>query len=134
LCLFGVTFNSFENIFKWPRHNTFFNRVLLNTSHSMCFTCTSLSISKNGSIVSLQYIFNNVGCTSIVNVLLGNCPIKDHIECELLWTFILFFLKKDFTSLSIHVNTYCVTLLHFLGTKWTASNNTLDCFCRFIIG
>jgi len=74
-------FNSLENVSNSTWNNT--SLVTLSTLHCMCLTCTSLTISKNSSIISLQYWLNNRKGSVIKDWLLFACWSEDRIKCEI---------------------------------------------------
>lgn len=47
-----------DDLTKGSRDNTFGILIIIRPHHSMSFSTTSLTISEDGSIISLQYIIN----------------------------------------------------------------------------
>lgn len=58
-----VSVNLSKDAFKRSRHDSLLCWVLWHTSNGMCFSCTCLPISEDGSIVTSDYVLTNwVGC------------------------------------------------------------------------
>ena len=99
----------------------------------MCFTSTSLSISKNCPIITFKHIFDNIRSARIININLTDRPVKSHIKGKLLWRLITaWFNQENFTNFV--VNFYCnfMTILHFFCAHRSASNDDLNCLRLFI--
>lgn len=115
LSLLGVTLNSLEDVLETTRHDTLLDRVRLLTRHGMRLTRACLTVRKDGSIVTLQHILDDVGGTFVVNVHLLDCPVEDGVKGELLGCFVTAGLADEhFTLLGVHVDDALMALLHFL--------------------
>ena len=98
LSLVWVAFDALKDIFESTRHNTLVIFVTLDSSHSVCFTSTSLTISENSSIVTFQHIWNYTCCCVIIDFNLRSALIITNVKCELFGWFIhLWFTHKNFT-------------------------------------
>ena len=126
LSLLRVSLNSLEDILKRSRHDTFLNGVSLLTCHGMSLTSTSLSVSEDCSVVSLQNILDDIGGAIIIDILLRHVPIKGHIEGELLgWCIVTGLLNEDFSSVRININNNIMSLCHFILAHWSAPDGDL---------
>lgn len=62
--------------------------ILGDTGDSVSLSCTGLTIGKDGTIVSFEYIFNDWVCDLLEYILLVGKVIVDLVECEDLRNFI----------------------------------------------
>lgn len=130
LCLLRVALDPLEDILKRTRHNTLLIRIGLNTGHCVCFASTSLSIGENGTVVSLEHIFNDMRRASVVNIYLLNIPVEHLIKSKLFRRLVTHWLvNKNLASLRPHVDNNLVVGLHFFLTERSAPDDDLNRLC-----
>ena len=94
----------------------------------MSFSSASLTVGKDGAIVALEDVLDDVCRTPVVNISLGYIPIEHLVESELLGSFITHrLINEDFTSLGLHIDDHFVVRLHFFLTQGSASDDDFNC-------
>lgn len=116
--------------FKSSWNNTFVFVTLSVSLHGKSFSCTSLPVSENCSIIALKYTLNDWQCGLLKNVDLLTILSIYHIETKLSLSLSLLFsiLNNNFTSLLLHLDNIFVFASYFIGRHWSASNSDPDTF------
>ena len=103
--------------------------ALIASHHCMCFSTTSLSITKDCAIITFKNIINKREGALFINKCLGAIRFEDIVECETFWLsfFILF---DEINGVVFGINfydTYTTSILLFL-IHWSTPDHDFDCF------
>ena len=97
--------------------------------HGVSFTRSSLTIGKDGSVISFEDVLDDATCALSVNKLLRESPVETHIKSELLWRLVwLWLVDHNFSIIAIHFDNNIMTCCHFVLRERSASNHDFHSF------
>jgi hypothetical protein len=127
--------NNFENVSEWARNYSSFSRIKwIRTHHRVCFTTTSLSVSKYSSVKTLSNWFHKMKSRFFINSLLRNlmwiyCIISKVFHCiPIIRTSLI---NRDWVFLSKDLKDVCAFVVYLLLVKRTHTNYDLNAFTIF---
>jgi len=117
-------------VIKGIGNDTPLSFVSFNTDHSMCFTTTSLTISKYGSVISSHDWFYKRETSFIINTSLLGISIINHIVSEISCGFFgcTRRMQDDLIQRFVNFNAYCWAILLFFWVHWSAPYHNLNTF------
>lgn len=120
------TVNSLDYVFKRPRDDTLLLLVLFDTLHGMRFSCSCLTVSEDGAVVSLEGTLNDGECGLLEDSFLLAAWFEGEVEAEdsFLIPCVFGVVDDDLSPIGNHIHDRLVLMLELPGGKGTAS----DCY------
>lgn len=122
--------NKTKNMGETVRNNAPKFRITWYTKHCVSLSTPSLTVCKNGSIVTFDYRFYEGKSTLIIDLLLLGIGIINRIICEILvWSICIRSDELDLVLGLVNLNNWFAAKIFLFLVHWSHTDHNLNSFC-----